>query len=71
MPSKALLRAMSALRGAQRVGGAREAVTGDLDVDAVLARRDSFTSNWDDSSQVSWVENAHVRLGARPRQARW
>jgi dihydrolipoamide dehydrogenase len=62
MPSKALLRPMSALRGAQRVGGAREAVTGDLDVDAVLARRDSFTSNWDDSSQVSWVENAHVDL---------
>jgi dihydrolipoamide dehydrogenase len=62
MPSKALLRPMSALRGAQRVGGAREAVTGDLDVDAVLARRDSFTSNWDDSSQVSWIEKAHIDL---------
>jgi pyruvate/2-oxoglutarate dehydrogenase complex dihydrolipoamide dehydrogenase (E3) component len=62
MPSKALLRPMSALRAAQRVGGAREAVTGDLDVDAVLARRDSFTSNWDDSSQVHWVESAHIDL---------
>jgi dihydrolipoamide dehydrogenase len=62
MPSKALLRPMSALRAAQRVGGAREAVTGDLDVDAVLARRDSFTSNWDDSSQVKWIESAHVDL---------
>jgi pyruvate/2-oxoglutarate dehydrogenase complex dihydrolipoamide dehydrogenase (E3) component len=62
MPSKALLRPMSALRAAQRVGGAREAVTGDLDVDAVLARRDQFTSNWDDSSQVRWVGNAHIDL---------
>ncbi|HXR21520.1 MAG TPA: FAD-dependent oxidoreductase, partial [Acidimicrobiales bacterium] len=62
MPSKALLRPMSALRAAQRVGGAREAVTGDLDVDAVLARRDQFTSNWDDSSQVRWVEHAHIDL---------
>ena len=62
MPSKALLRPMSALRAAQRVGGAREAVTGDLDVDAVLARRDQFTSNWDDSSQVRLVESAHIDL---------
>ena len=62
MPSKALLRPMAALRAAQRVGGAREAVTGDLDVDAVLARRDQFTSNWDDSSQVRWVGNAHIDL---------
>jgi pyruvate/2-oxoglutarate dehydrogenase complex dihydrolipoamide dehydrogenase (E3) component len=62
MPSKALLRPMSALRAAQRVGGVRESVTGDLDVDAVLARRDSFTSNWDDSSQVKWIGSAHVDL---------
>jgi pyruvate/2-oxoglutarate dehydrogenase complex dihydrolipoamide dehydrogenase (E3) component len=66
MPSKALLRPMSALRAAQRVGGAREAVTGDLDVDAVLARRDQFASNWDDSSQVRWVENAHIDLVRGP-----
>ncbi len=62
MPSKALLRPMAALRAAQRVGGAREAVTGDLDVDAVLARRDRFTSNWDDASQVKWVGDAHIEL---------
>jgi len=62
MPSKALLRPMSALRAAQRVGGAREAIRGDLDVEAVLARRDQFTSNWDDSGQVSWVKNAHIDL---------
>jgi pyruvate/2-oxoglutarate dehydrogenase complex dihydrolipoamide dehydrogenase (E3) component len=62
MPSKALLRPMAALRAAQRVGGARQAVTGDLDVDAVLARRDMFTSNWDDASQVKWVGDAHIEL---------
>jgi dihydrolipoamide dehydrogenase len=62
MPSKALLRPMQALRAAQRVGGAREAVTGKLDVAAVLARRDTFTSNWDDSGQVGWLEGAHVDL---------
>lgn len=62
MPSKALLRPMSALRAAQRVGGAREAVTGDLDVAAVLARRDNFTSNWDDSGQVGWIGKAKIDL---------
>jgi len=62
MPSKALLRPMQALRAAQRVGGAREAVTGALDVRAVLARRDYFASNWDDSDQVGWLESAHIDL---------
>jgi pyruvate/2-oxoglutarate dehydrogenase complex dihydrolipoamide dehydrogenase (E3) component len=46
MPSKALLRSGIALRAAQNVGGAREAVTGTLDVAATLKRRDSFTHNW-------------------------
>lgn len=55
MPSKALLRSGHAIRAAGRLPGAREAVTGDLDAAAVLARRDAFTSNWDDSGQVEWV----------------
>jgi pyruvate/2-oxoglutarate dehydrogenase complex dihydrolipoamide dehydrogenase (E3) component len=38
MPSKALLRSPQALRAAQHVGGAAEAVTGALDVRAVLDR---------------------------------
>lgn len=62
MPSKALLRPGEARRGALGVPGAGESVTGDLDVDAVLARRDSFTSEWDDASQVEWVEEAGVTL---------
>jgi dihydrolipoamide dehydrogenase len=56
MPTKALLRSAAALRAARQVPGAREAVTGDLDVAAVLGRRDSFASNWQDDGQASWLE---------------
>jgi pyruvate/2-oxoglutarate dehydrogenase complex dihydrolipoamide dehydrogenase (E3) component len=62
MPSKALLRPGSALHGAQAVPGASEAVTGTLDVAAVLKRRNSFTSNWQDASQVEWVAGAGIEL---------
>ncbi|MGO3885819.1 MAG: FAD-dependent oxidoreductase, partial [Mycetocola sp.] len=62
MPSKALLRSGQALRAAQRVPGAAQAVTGDLDVAAVLARRTEYTSNWSDAGQVSWVEGAGITL---------
>lgn len=62
MPSKALLRSGAALRAAKAVPGAAEAVTGDLDVAAVLRRRDSFTSDWDDASQVQWVESTGIDL---------
>ena len=62
MPSKALLRSASALRAAHAVGGAREAVTGTLDTAAVLARRDGFTSHWDDAGQVRWLEKAGIAL---------
>lgn len=62
MPSKALLRSAQALRAAQHVAGAKEAVTGTLDVSAVFARRDSFTSNWSDDGQVKWLQSAHIDL---------
>ncbi|MFJ4165608.1 dihydrolipoyl dehydrogenase family protein [Microbacterium sp. NPDC089698] len=62
MPSKALLRSPQALRAAQRVGGAAETVTGDLDVRAVLDRRDSFTSHWQDDGQVAWLDSAGIDL---------
>jgi len=62
MPSKALLRSAGALRAARSVAGAREAVTGTLDANAVLERRNSFTSHWDDSGQVSWLEGAGIAL---------
>src|SRR5690606_14532265 len=62
MPSKALLRSGHALRAAQRVPGAREAVTGTLDAEAVLARRTSFTSEWNDEGQAEWVASAGIDL---------
>ncbi|MEQ1736940.1 MAG: FAD-dependent oxidoreductase, partial [Rhodoglobus sp.] len=39
MPSKALLRAGSALRAARAVGGASQAITGGVDPAAAFARR--------------------------------
>ncbi len=62
MPSKALLRPGAALRAARAVGGSREAVTGGIDAAATFARRTSFTSDWDDSSQVDWLEGAGIEL---------
>ncbi|MHC5796899.1 dihydrolipoyl dehydrogenase family protein [Lacisediminihabitans sp. FW035] len=62
MPSKALLRSGIVLRAAKAVGGAREALTGELDVAATFARRDGLTSNWDDAGQVKWVEGAGIAL---------
>lgn len=74
MPSKALLRPLSALENARNLPGLKS-VVGDskVDVAAVLARRDEFVHNHDDSSQVSWagsvgidVVRGHGRL-AGPR----
>ena len=62
MPSKALLRPGQARSEAQAVAGSREAVTGPLDVAAVLARRDSFASHWDDAGQVGWLKGAGITL---------
>ncbi len=62
MPSKALLRSGIALRAAQKVRGAKEAVTGALDVPAVLARRNSFTHDWNDSSQAAWMAQEGIDL---------
>jgi len=62
MPSKALLRAPSALRAARDVAGAREAVTGGLDVAAVLRRRDGITHDWSDEGQVQWLDGAGIEL---------
>jgi len=62
MPSKALLRPAEALAEARRVPGAAQAVTGGLDVAAVLARRDQITGGLDDSGQVPWLESRGVTL---------
>lgn len=58
MPSKALLRPGHALAAAKRLPGVP---VGDrLDAKAVLARRDGFTSHWDDAGQVAWAEGAGI-----------
>ena len=62
MPSKALLRPGTALHAAQSVAGSREAVTGTLKTQAVLERRNSFTSDWDDSGQEQWVRDTGIGL---------
>ncbi len=62
IPSKALLRPIEALDAARRVEGARQAVSGELDVAAVLARRDSFTGGFEDAGQVSWLESTGSAL---------
>tara|TARA_R110002020_G_scaffold444329_1_gene655908 strand:+ start:192361 stop:193773 length:1413 start_codon:yes stop_codon:yes gene_type:complete len=62
MPSKALIRSGLALRAVEKLPGAAEAVTGGINVEALLARRNSFTSDWDDAGQVKWVEKAGIGL---------
>ncbi len=62
MPSKALLRPAQALAEARRVPGAAEAVSGELDAKAVLARRDEIIHQLDDSAQVPWLEDQGVAL---------
>jgi len=62
MPSKGLLRAGQAVRAARAVDGARQAVTGDVDAAGAFARRTVLTHDWDDSSQVDWLESVDIDL---------
>src|SRR5260221_14700481 len=62
MPSKGLLRPAEALAEARRVPGAAQAVTGELDVQAVLDRRDEIIGGLDDSGQGGWLESRGVTL---------
>src|SRR5215211_1679415 len=62
MPSKALLRPYEALEEVRRIPGAAEAVTGGLDVQALLDRRDEIIHDLDDSSQLPWLEDRGIAL---------
>jgi len=62
MPSKALLRPAEVLEEVRRVGGAAQAVTGDVDAEATLARRTEVTSDWDDSGQLPWLAEKGIEL---------
>jgi dihydrolipoamide dehydrogenase len=60
LPSKALLRPYEALAEARRIPGAAEAITGALDVPAVLRRRDAVINHFDDAGPRSTLERGGV-----------
>jgi pyruvate/2-oxoglutarate dehydrogenase complex dihydrolipoamide dehydrogenase (E3) component len=62
MPSKALLRPAQALAEARRVPGAAEAAQGELDVAAVLERRDEVIHDLDDAAQLGWLAERSITL---------
>ncbi|TJZ56035.1 NAD(P)/FAD-dependent oxidoreductase [Streptomyces piniterrae] len=62
MPSKALLRPVTARADARQVPGLRDAVAGPLDTPAVLAHRDAFASHWNDDGQARWLDGAGIDL---------
>lgn len=62
MPSKALLRPGHLLAEARRVPGVAQAITGELDVAAVLARRDEVIHDLDDAAQLPWLESKGIEL---------
>ncbi len=62
MPSKALLRAPELLAEVERVPGAAEASTGELDVRSMLLRRDEVIHDLDDSVQIPWLEERGIEL---------
>jgi pyruvate/2-oxoglutarate dehydrogenase complex dihydrolipoamide dehydrogenase (E3) component len=57
MPSKALLRPVDVVDAANSLSGVRGAT---LDVAGVLKRRDQFTHNHDDGSQVEWANSVGI-----------
>ncbi len=62
MPSKALLRPGDLIGEARRVPGVAEAVTGEIDAQAVLDRRDEVIHDGDDSGQLPWLEERGIDL---------
>jgi pyruvate/2-oxoglutarate dehydrogenase complex dihydrolipoamide dehydrogenase (E3) component len=76
IPSKAMLRPVVAAADARRVSGAREAVAGAVDAQAVFARRDGWVANWNDERQAAGLKSigaelirGHGRLDGRRRVA--
>ncbi len=62
MPSKALLRPADVLGEARRVPGVAQAVSGELDAQAILDRRDEVIHDLDDSGQLPWLEERGIDL---------
>ncbi len=62
MPSKALLRPADVLAEARRIPGVAATVSGGLDAQAVLDRRDEVIHDLDDSVQLPWLEEREIDL---------
>jgi pyruvate/2-oxoglutarate dehydrogenase complex dihydrolipoamide dehydrogenase (E3) component len=62
MPSKALLRPIELLDSARALPGVAEMLDGSLDLPAILARRDRFTHDHDDSRQVEWAGENGIEI---------
>jgi pyruvate/2-oxoglutarate dehydrogenase complex dihydrolipoamide dehydrogenase (E3) component len=62
IPSKAMLRPVTAVTDACGVGGAREAVGGPVDAATTFARRDGFVHDWNDDGQADWVAGIGATL---------
>ncbi len=60
IPSKTLLRAGEAVAAARDVPGAREAVTGEVDAEAVLKWRDFMVSSYEDAGAEKWARDAGI-----------
>lgn len=60
MPSKALLRPLEVRAAATHLGGLPAELQ--LDVPALLARRDTWVSNYDDAGQVGWAGGAGIEV---------
>src|SRR4029453_15065659 len=69
IPGKPLPRPGEALAAAGPAPGAREAVTGKVDVRSALAWRDFMVSGYDDAGQVAWGRGAGIG-GIRGRGGR-
>ncbi len=62
IPSRAVLQPGAALAAARRVPGARAAITGSIDVDAVLKWRHWMVSDWHDDGQQQWATSAGITV---------
>ncbi|MEP6560213.1 MAG: NAD(P)/FAD-dependent oxidoreductase [Nakamurella sp.] len=61
MPSKALLRPIELLEAARHMPGVQSIVGNhSIDAQAVLRRRDSFTHDHDETSQVTWAHDTGI-----------
>ena len=62
VPSKAMLRPPEALTEAREIEGAKQALTGQLGVEAVINRRDGFVDHWNDVKVQGKLEKSGVKV---------